>query len=134
MERQSPDVEAARVQHPALGVHHGGHQRPFTPQEPSGHRADVAEALDDHPRAAKLESRLADRLGEDVDEPAAGGVAPARRAADQNRLPGHDAGHRAALGHGVRVHDPRHGLLVRAHVGSPGTSRSGPITSMISAV
>ena len=100
------------------GVADRDHGRPFSPEQPGGDRADVAEALDGHPCAAKLQANLAHRLPEDVDEPAPGGVAAAGRAADEKRLARHDTGHRTALGHRVRVHDPGHDLLVGAHVGS----------------
>ncbi len=48
---------------------------------------------------------------------APGRFAPAERAAGAHRLAGDDLGHRAALMHGIGVHEPRHHLLVGAHVG-----------------
>ena len=48
---------------------------------------------------------------------APGGLSPAARAADVQRLAGDHAGHRVPLVHRVGVHHPGHGLLVGVHVG-----------------
>ena len=47
----------------------------------------------------------------------AGRLVPEQRAAERHRLAGDDLRHRIALLHRVRVHHPRHRLLVRRHVG-----------------
>ena len=46
----------------------------------------------------------------------AGRLVPEDRAADRDRLAGHDLRHRVAALHRVRVHHPGHRLLVRRHV------------------
>ena len=48
---------------------------------------------------------------------AAGGFAPAQRAAHLDRLAGHDRGRRIADVHAVGVHHPRHDLIVGVDVG-----------------
>ena len=48
---------------------------------------------------------------------ATGGLDPAQRAADLDRLAGHRRWDRVAEVHRKRVHDPRHRLRVGAHVG-----------------
>ncbi len=51
-----------------------------------------------------------------IGDAAAGGLAPAERAAGSDRLSGDDLGHGAALVHRIGVHEPGHHLLVGAHV------------------
>ena len=78
--------------------------------------ADVAEALDDAAQPGELPAEpLAGALDHHHDA-GAGRLVAEDRAADRDRLAGHDLGHRVALLHRVRVHHPRHRLLVRGHV------------------
>ena len=111
------DVDAARVPDRALEVAHAGDDGAVVPEHAGGDGADIAEALDDDRLAAQLLAQVLGRLVQDVDDPAPGGLAPPRRSAHDDRLAGDDAGHALALGHGVRVHHPRHRLLVGAEVG-----------------
>ena len=82
-----------------------------------GHRADVAETLNDHARLLALHAELRERLVADQHQAAAGGFVAAVRAAHLDRLAGDHGGGGAAHVHGVGVHDPGHGLLVGAQVG-----------------
>jgi len=56
------------------------------------------------------------RAADDHDDACAGRLVPEDRPADRDRLSGHDLGHCVAALHRVRVHHPRHRLLVRRHV------------------
>ena len=82
----------------------------------SGDAADVAEPLDGHGGALKLEAPLAAQLLDDVEDAPACRLQPSQRAADGNGLAGDGAGDGVALVHADRVHDPGHDLLVGAHV------------------
>ena len=101
----------------ALHVADPGDEAAVVPQQARGHRADVAEALDDDAAALQLLPEAARRLVEDVHDAASGGLPASGRAADDDRLARHDTGHGPALGHRVGVHHPGHRLLVGAHVG-----------------
>ena len=114
---QLGDVETQRVEQAAGDVGDRDHRRALVVQLRRRDAADVAEALHD-----------AALLVEPVPEPVARalrrhhdtgsrGLAPEDRAADRDRLPGHDLRHRMADEHRVRVHHPGHRLLVRRHVG-----------------
>ena len=111
------DVEAVGVPDPALDVADARDRAPVAPQQTRGHAAHVAEALHDDLLAPQLLAQALGRLVEHVDDAAPGGLAPARGAAHDDRLAGDDPGHALALGHGVGVHHPGHGLLVGAEVG-----------------
>ena len=64
-----------------------------------------------------IKAEVTGRLVERIDDPAPRGLAPARRAPDDQRLARDHAGDRAALRHRVGVHHPGHRLLVGPHVG-----------------
>ena len=78
--------------------------------------ADIAKALDHGGRRAGIDRELLQHPSREIGDAAAGGFAPAQRAARRHRLAGHDLGHGAALIHRVGVHEPGHHLLVGAHV------------------
>ena len=105
------DVEAARV------VADTDDGRAARGQLGRRHAAHLAEALDD---AALLREIPAQPLAGPVEhhhDPAPGLVAE-ERAAERDRLAGHDLRHGVAHLHRVRVHHPGHRLLVRGHVRS----------------
>ena len=79
-------------------------------------RADVAEALNDHAAAVALHAQLLDGLVAADHHAAPGGFAASSRTAEIERFACHDGGRRLAHVHRVRVHHPRHDLLVRADV------------------
>jgi hypothetical protein len=102
---------------PAARVGDRDHLRAFLVQELGQVAADVAEALDDDLQPLARHFALAERLVDAV-EPAAGGrLEPTERAADVERLAGHDAEHGVALVHRVGVEDPGHLAPRRADVG-----------------
>ena len=80
-------------------------------------RADVAEALDDRGRFGRRDVKRVEGAKGEKGDAAAGRLAPAERAADADRLAGHDLGDGDALVHRIGVHEPGHDLLVGAHVG-----------------
>src|SRR5580698_2206369 len=85
-------------------------------EEPRRDAADIAETLYRNARAFDRKTDAPRRFATDHEHAAAGRLAAAERAAERNRLAGHDAGRRLALVHRVRVHHPRHDLLVRVDV------------------
>ena len=78
--------------------------------------ADVAEALDDAALLGEVPAEPLARAGDHHHDAGAGRLVPEDGAADRDRLAGHDLRHRVADLHRVRVHHPRHRLLVRRHV------------------
>ena len=92
----------------------------FTPrcgQRLRGEAADIAEALHDRGGTRRRQPDALHRAVRQIGDAAAGGLAPALGAAGRDRLAGDDLGDGAALVHGIGVHEPRHHLLVGAHVG-----------------
>ena len=81
-----------------------------------GDPTDVAESLDDAPLLGELPAELGAGSHDDHHDPDSGRLVPEDGAADRDRLPGDDLGHRVAPLHRVRVHHPGHRLLVRGHV------------------
>src|SRR6266851_4063661 len=84
--------------------------------EVRGHGADVAEALNDDAAAFFLDAEFREGFVAANHHAAAGGFAPAARAAEFDGLASDDSGGGLADVHGVRVHDPSHGLLAGADV------------------
>ena len=110
------DVEAVGIDEPGLGVGHRDDARADRIELGGGDRADVAEALDRDARLADVHAdALADGLGH-VDDAQAGGLAAPRRAAEHDRLARDDLEDRVAHHLRVRVHEPRHLALARAHI------------------
>ena len=82
-----------------------------------GDAADVAEALHDARASGELVAEPPGRLLGDHHDAGAGRLAPEDGAADRDRLARDDLRHGVAALHRVRVHHPRHRLLVGGHVG-----------------
>ena len=82
-----------------------------------GHAAHVAEPLNHHTRIAGTHVEVAQRFIGDNQAASPGSLRPSLRAAQIQRFSGHYGRHGVALVHGIGIHDPGHGLLVRAHVG-----------------
>ena len=104
-------------EHAARDVGDGDHARAPVVQLGRGDPADVAEPLHD---AALLREVPVEPLAGALDahhDAGAGRLVAEERAADRHRLAGDDLRHGVALLHRVRVHHPRHRLLVRRHVG-----------------
>ena len=82
-----------------------------------GVRADVAETLHNHAGRVAIETELLDGLlAHDQDAPSSG-LATAARSADVDGLASNYRRDRLPHVHGIRVHDPSHGLFVGIHVG-----------------
>src|SRR6185295_18607952 len=110
-------IETARGGHPAPRVADRDHLRAARVQEIVRDGARVAVALDRDRHALEL---LAQVLAGFLDRDSAAArrrLAAAQRAAQGDRLSGHDAGGRESLAHGEGVHDPRHDLRVGVDVG-----------------
>ena len=81
-----------------------------------GHRANVAEALNDDPRRFFFHAELCQRLVPANHHAASRRFAASARAAQFNRLAGYDRRRRLPMMHRVRIHHPGHRLLARAHI------------------
>ena len=81
-----------------------------------GDPADVAEALHDAPLLVERPAEPGAGALDDHDHARSGRLVTEHGAPDRDRLAGHDLRDRVALLHRVRVHHPRHRLLVRRHV------------------
>ncbi len=82
-----------------------------------GHRTDVAEPLHDDARIHAQHAEFGERPVA-VDEHAApGGFVPPARSAEVDGLAGHDGSLRVPHVHRIGIHDPGHGLFVRAEIG-----------------
>src|SRR5581483_4765410 len=79
-----------------------------------GHGADIAEALNDDPRALLLQAQLSHRFVYADHDAAAGRFAAAARAAEFNGLARADGSGGLPHVHRVGVHDPGHALLASA--------------------
>ena len=79
--------------------------------------ADVAEPLNDAALLVELEPEPVTSTLCSHHDARARRLAPEDRAADRDRLTGHNLRHSVADEHRVRVHHPRHGLFVCRHVG-----------------
>ncbi len=114
---QRRDVEPVLCVDAARDVRDGDHGRAPLVQLGRGDPADVAEALDDAAQAREIPAEPPARALDHHHDAGARRLVPEERAADRDRLAGHDLGHRVALLHRVGVHHPGHRLLVRRHVG-----------------
>ena len=110
------DVEAVGVVDAAGDVRDGKHRSSLLDQLLRGDPADVAEALDDAALLGELPAETLARAPDHHHDAGAGRLVPEDRAADRDRLAGHDLGDGETALHRVRVHHPRHRLLVRGHV------------------
>ena len=79
--------------------------------------ADIAETLHDGGGPGRLHFQALQRTTDQKRDPASGRFAPALGATGGNRLAGDDLCHRATLVHRIGVHEPRHDLLIGAHIG-----------------
>ena len=112
------EIEPRRRVDPTGHVGHGEHDRALRDELLRRDPTDVPEALHD---AALLGEVPAESLAGTFDhhhDARAGRLVPEERAAERDRLAGDDLRHGVTDLHRVRVHDPRHRLLVRGHVGS----------------
>ena len=98
-------------------VGHGQDLHAVAGERERGDGADVAEALDDGGGFADVEPDGVCGAVDEVADAAAGGLAPAQRAAQPDRFAGDDAGHGGADVDRVGVHHPGHDLFVGAQVG-----------------
>ena len=110
------EVEAVVSHDAARDIRDARHARALRGELAGRDAADVPEALHDAAPAGELKAEALARALDHHDDADAGGLVPEDRAADRDRLPRDDLGHRVALLHRVRVHHPRHRLLVRRHV------------------
>ncbi len=89
---------------------------PSVMQLVGGDPTHVAESLDHAPLLGEEPTELGAGPHDDHHDPDSRRLVPEDGAADRDRLPGDDLGHRVAPLHRVRVHHPGHRLLVRRHV------------------
>src|ERR1019366_6420180 len=87
-------------------------------EEPREEAADVAESLHGDAHAGERAVLLRDGIADAEEASARGCLLAPERAADRERLAGHDAQHGMALVHRVRVEHPRHHRAVGADIGS----------------
>ena len=118
------DVRLDRVQRQPRRVEQGGgvvadagdgHAEP-PGQGVGGHAADVAEHLGRSPCCRWWQADRLARPVHQVRDAPPGRLPPPLGAAERHGLAGDDLADRVALVHGVGVHEPRHHLLVGAHV------------------
>ena len=114
---QRRDVEAGRRVHAARDVGDGDDTRALVVQLGRGDPADVPEALHGAALCGEVPAEPLARALDHHHDACAGRLVPEERAADRHRLAGDDLRHGVTLLHRVRVHHPRHRLLVRRHVG-----------------
>ena len=79
-------------------------------------RADIAEALHHGGAFARQHLQQIQRALDEIDDAAARRLAPPHGAADGHRLARDDLRHGVTLVHRPRIHEPRHHLLVGAHI------------------
>ena len=111
------DVEAGRVVDAAGHVRDGDDGGAAVGELVRGDPADVAEALDDAALLGEVPAEPLAGAGDHHHDAGAGRLVAEDGAADRDRLAGDDLRHGMADLHRVRVHHPRHRLLVRRHVG-----------------
>ena len=109
-------VDPVRVVDAARRIRHRDHLGTVLVREEGEVAADVAETLDSHTHSRQRLVKAVECLEQREQPSARGRFQAAQRAADCERLARHDAEHRVALVHGVRVEDPRHLPRPRAHV------------------
>ena len=114
---ERPQVQPVGVVDAAEGIGHGDDLHAVAGQGERGDGADVAEALDGGGGFADVQPDGVGGAVDEVADAAAGGLAPAQRAAQRDRFAGDDAGHGGADVDGVGVHHPGHDLFVGAQVG-----------------
>ena len=98
------------------------------------HGADIPETLHNYFGFFALHTDSRDGAIAHDHAAASGGFFASTRTAKFNRLAGHNGRCRVANVHRVGVHHPGHGLFIGADASGAGTSRSGPIHSLSSAV
>ena len=113
---QRRDVEAVRRVRRRPRRPRRDHRRALLVQLGRGDPADVAEALDDAAQLGEVPAEPRARALDHHHDAGARRLVPEDRAADRDRLAGHDLRHGVALLHRVGVHHPGHRLLVRRHV------------------
>ena len=110
-------VESVLVHDTARQVGHGDHAGASRRELARGDAADVAEALHHAPLVRKPPAESSACAVDHHHDADAGRLVPEHGATDRDRLARDDLRDGVALLHRVRVHHPRHGLLVRRHVG-----------------
>ena len=111
------DVEAGGVVHAAGDVRDADDGRAAVDELLRGDAADVAEALDDAALLGEPPPEPLAGAGDDHHDAGARRLVAEDRAADRDRLARDDLRDGVTALHRVRVHHPRHRLLVRRHVG-----------------
>src|SRR5262249_14582998 len=116
--QKSVDIDAVRIVQAAVVFADAHNLVAGVGHQLGGVRTDVAETLDDHPRALAGHVEFLQGLVTNDHYAATGGLATAARAANVDGLAGNDSGHGLAHVHGVGVHHTCHGLFVGIHVRS----------------
>ncbi len=112
------EIEAVHVVDPPGDIRDGHHLGSASGDLARSDAADVPETLDDEALLGERPSEALARALDHHHDAGAGRLAAKHRAADRDRLPRDDLGHRVPHLHRVRVHHPGHRLLVRGHVRS----------------
>ena len=110
-------VEAVRVDDRAVRVRERHDPCALLREQSREVAADVPEPLDRDPGVGEPATLLLERRPDAVEDAPRGRAVAADRAAERERLPGHDPEHRVTDVHRVGVEDPRHHLRVGADVG-----------------
>src|SRR5205085_4546393 len=111
------NVETLRIPQGSIDISETDHEASVLGEEAGRHTADIPETLHDDAAAVELITEALGGVMEDVHDAAPSRFPTPERTADEQWLAGHDAGNRPALHHRVRVHHPRHHLLISAEVG-----------------
>ena len=77
----------------------------------------ISTSLYGNPRRRRSHSESFDSFIDDEQQAPSSSFAPASRPSKVDRFPGHDSVNRMARMHRISVHDPRHRLFIRIHVG-----------------
>src|SRR5713226_9269138 len=112
------DVDAFRVVNAATHVGYAGYFKACFVKQQCRDAADVPAPLHDHPSIARSHLESLGGFIYDDQQSSTGRFAPPSRAAEIDWLAGYYSIHRVSRMHGIRVHDPRHRLLVCIHVRS----------------
>ena len=111
------EVETLRVVYASLRVADRHDAKPRLGKQTGRRVAHLAVALNSNRGGLLIDVQVLECFQGEIGGAAAGSIDTAFGAADVDRLAGDRRGHRVALVHGDRVHDPGHDLGVGAHVG-----------------
>jgi hypothetical protein len=109
-------IEAVVVPDPAVDVADADDHATVVVEQTGHHASHIAEPLNHHPPASQLEAQTVSGLVKHVHDSPTGRFPAPVRSSDHERLAGHHSRNAASLCHRIRVHHPRHGLLVGSEI------------------